>query len=333
MFGNLGFPKLHGNIAGNVRQPLLGRGTVRKFLTLGGVNEDASSGAYTAVDGDIIEFDYSSTATATQTILDESTGLNRLFCTLTTSGTTFSVPTGVTVDVDGGGNTVAADGKLHHVTLTIGAAAAGLVIDTYFRKFDSTEFFTGVVANIKFTGSDNRLYRMQSGSLTTEPNALNPGVNDLTLNNLIASDWETMTQIGADWLGSELVVNGGFDTGDLSQWTTGNASLAVVGGELEATTSSTIHNVKPEINVTHPSVYRFKWAALTTTQAELKYSAFNLTAVEEYVPPTLYSLGGNSVDVIVTSPGVVGFYVLRDSGSAGVSTFDNVSVRRILEAP
>lgn len=154
---------LSGMISRMVRPMVFIDQVVRQFLTLGGVNEFGNASVYTAVDGDVIEFDFASTATTDQTVFDELAGANRLFATLGTTGTSFTVPAGVTVDIDGGGNTVVSDGKLHHVKLTIGAAAVGLKIDIYGKKFDATEFFDGVLPNIRFTGSDNRFYRMNQG--------------------------------------------------------------------------------------------------------------------------------------------------------------------------
>jgi hypothetical protein len=135
----------------------------RAFLTLGGVNETASSNNYTAVDGDVNTFKYSTTKTGNQTFFDNTSGTNRLFLTLGTSGTAFTFPAGVAIDVDGNGNVFVPDGRLSTVTMTISAAAAGLVINRYWSKFDATEFCLGVPADIGFAGSVNRFYPMSGG--------------------------------------------------------------------------------------------------------------------------------------------------------------------------
>lgn len=120
------------------------------------------------------------------------------------------------------------------VTLTINKVAqaetvndsAAFVLDTIHRS--NTRYNTGILANLKIydNGTLIRDYPINDNSSTIRDLA---NGQDGTIINGNAGDWGLFDkQANGDWLGQELVVNGGFDGG--SGWTLG-AGWSISGGE------------------------------------------------------------------------------------------------------
>ena len=137
----------------------------------------------------------------------------------------------------------------------------------------------------------------------------------------------------AGWLlaGAELITNGTFAV-DASGWVSNNATLAVVGGELEFTATVSVHNVQRGVTVVPGTPYLFTFLARRGTIAALKYSVYNATGLADIVPSTAYAADATMRPwqfVFIAPAGCVtaNVYMARDSGSTGTAYFDNVSVK------
>ncbi len=178
------------------------------------------------------------------------------------------------------------------------------------------------------TATHIRIYFKQPGDNATDI-SVKQADGYGTAVNISESDLFTL-QSNGDYLGVEQVINGNFSSPVLpSEWTFGNATGQIVNSEFKVTTTNINHNAK--YGITEKSgIYMFNFLAKSSTQAVLKYSVFNSTTATTIIPATTYSLGEVSVKVD-TPAGVIQFYPLRDSGATGVTIFDNVSVKQLLE--
>ncbi len=137
----------------------------------------------------------------------------------------------------------------------------------------------------------------------------------------------------AGWLlaGAELITNGTFAV-DASGWVSNNATLAVVGGELEFTATLSVHSVQRGVTVVPGTPYLFTFSGRRGTIAALKYSVYNATGLADIVPSTAYAADATMRPwqfVFIAPAGCVtaNVYMARDSGSTGTAYFDNVSVK------
>jgi hypothetical protein len=199
----------------------------------------------------------------------------------------------------------------------------------FWRESGSSGNLSGILANLKIydNGTLVRDYPLDDNSSILRERV--SGQDGLIVNGT-ADQWGLFQQQDAgEWLGQELVVNGGFGNDNLSQWTAFSSSLSVVNGQLNIDTSSTSNAARVEV-VIPVSTYRFSVQGVSQTAPALKYSVVNITASQTYVATTAYGVSKFSIDVSVTSSGNVGFYALRDSGSVGTYVVDNVSVKEVL---
>ena len=190
----------------------------RYFTQLPGVDQYFQLASAVVLSGvTSISFDMLTTlTTSAQYIMDSpSDGTNRMFCLL--GGPTFSLPSGITATVDGQSNfTDPRDGVLHRVVLS--GDMTGLRIGFFGRRFNGTEHFQGIIANVQITqaGTLTNSWALDANSFTQTDSV---GGNTATYTNGDLSDIGLFNeQASGEWLGQELVVNGGFDT-DLSGWT------------------------------------------------------------------------------------------------------------------
>lgn len=198
-----------------------------------------------------------------------------------------------------------------------------------YRFFNGTQSFQGILSNLKIwdNGTLIRDYPLDDNSDDLRERV--SGQNGTGV-NFTPDQWGLFQQqVTGEWLGQELVINGGFDSGDLSQWVTASSTLTVVNNQLSIETSSSFNAARVEIAIP-ASIYRFSAKGVSQTLPTLKYSVFNLSTSHEYVPTTEYGVSTFALDANVTEAGNVGFYALRDSGNIATYVIDNVSVKEVL---
>lgn len=118
----------------------------------------------------------------------------------------------------GNGNTglpTGAPAVTDNVMQTIDFSYSGTISELYRNGSD---YFKGIIANVKYYLSGELIH---SWSINSNSSTESDSVGGLVLTfiNGNADDWGLFDkQANGDWLGQELVVNGGFDS-DLSGWT------------------------------------------------------------------------------------------------------------------
>lgn len=168
--------------------------------------------------------------------------------------------------------------------------------------------------------SGNFLFRANGGTYSVD----NVSVTETTamlLNNLVAGDWELFTKMGDDWLGKELVVNGGFDAD--TDWTKG-AGWTIAGGvaSFPSVDVSNISLTQP-ISITQGFPYLSRFDTVNTTGDSQIFIGAGAAG-------TIRSASGSYTETIIAGSSIT-LTIFARAGYTG--NVDNVSVKRILEAP
>jgi hypothetical protein len=181
----------------------------RDVLTLDGTTSFGGTTAFNPTSGSDLVFEFETDAAdtgATQGLYDSRTGgTNGGLITYRSDGVIVAQGLGgctwsaVAIEVDGIVSTTApTDGEMH--TVKVGLTQTGASANPVFigSKHDGTDHLSGALLDVKLhdltTPSNSRRYRMDVESNTTIVNDYDAGTDDLTLNNVVSSDWETMTR-------------------------------------------------------------------------------------------------------------------------------------------
>jgi hypothetical protein len=186
-----------------------------------------------------------------------------------------------------------------------------LVSNAGVAHWDSVLADIGIIAS---TDGINTLWRLDSGSTVSEA-SVRAGAEVLTFSNVVAGDWEQFTLVGADWLGSELVVNGGFDAD--TDWTKGTGWTIAGGTATKVGGGGT--ELKQSGILAAATSYRVSHTMISTT------GAMNLVMGGTFHPAGV-TIGVNTAVRLSGAGADLGF-----QGGADYD-LDDVSCKRILES-
>jgi hypothetical protein len=180
---------------------------------------------------------------------------------------------------------------------------------------------TAAAVTVAFTATATTTYIGPSqqgspGDVSTADNiTIREAPNALSLSNVVAGDWEQFTLHSRDWLGGELVVNGGFDAD--TDWTKGT------GWTISGGTATKIGGGGTELKqsgiLTAATSYRISHTVISTT------GAMNLVMGGTFHPAGV-TVGVNTTVRLSGAGADLGF-----QGGADYD-IDNISAKRILES-
>lgn len=239
--------------------------------------------------------------------------------------------------------TNADDGKLHKIRYKRIAGVITTFFDGVLKATDTNAntfttdrigrnlsgiFWDGIIANVRITDAgtlirDYPIGENWIGNLILR-NAAGTGQEGTAEFNITSADAELFTLIDGDWLGAELVVNGGFDTD--TDWTKGTGWSISSGVAIH--TAGTGANNQSMANVPNPltagRTYSWSYACTSFTSGSVHMHSGG-SVFTGSTATSLSSLSG--VTTVVASN-----LALRSSFSLDFTgEVDNVSVKRILE--
>lgn len=193
------------------------------------------------------------------------------------------------------------------------------VINTIGR--DSADFATGIIANVLISGDSfaSRSYAIDEDLSTTSTIVDSISGEDGTAVNITES--ELFTLVDGDWLGVELVTNGGFDTD--TDWVKG-AGVTISGGQAVFTSSAEVTLLDQDgAGYLNGSVYRlaFDFDIDNDVKVVLRSnSSADVTGQGSHLENVSITFGsGTKTRVQATGGGTI------------TGTLDNLSTKRILE--
>jgi len=299
-------------------------------------NDDAAGAFYSLVNPIVMTGDFSiqaevtTTATSNQTVI--SGDLNQRV-TVSSSGVVsvrFSntTLTGIIVINDGKLHKIFAEQTGSNVNLFIDGVADGtMAITPTTNTFTNigvlqglTQYFNGILANPIFNNNGTiTSWNLDEATAGTETN--NEGGNALTYENQALDQRELFTLTDGDWIGQELVVNGGFDT-DLSGWMVGGGGWSWDSGKAKLNGDGSFQRLEPISIITLINTkYRYTVDAVNTL-GQITWVERTSEVIQDL------STGFNSIDY--TTNTASGMQFKRKSGAV-TGTIDNVSVKRLIE--
>ena len=227
---------------------------------------------------------------------------------------TFNANTNIIVDVDGATST------------TTHSYASVYDADTpvYFgSETGDANFFQGVLADFELIDLDvpanSQAYRLDRPTGTTESSLVNTGT--LTYNNIPEANRFPAERVGLDWLGNELVTNGNFDAD--SDWTKGSR-WAIAGGT--ANSSGAVAGnflTQASVDLTEGAMYKSGFDISN-------FSGTGFTGFSSSIFDSATLAGdGNFKSNLKAKDGTFRLFSNEDNNVS----LDNVTVKRILEAP
>lgn len=182
-------------------------------------------------------------------------------------------------------------------------------------------YLVGILANVLMydNGTLVRNYPINDNSNTIADISGN-GQNGSVVNGN-ASDWELFNQqADGDWLGQELVVNGGFDSPD--NWTLTDPTITISGGIAEFSSTPGFNNITQDIGFSYNTEYR-------TNINISQYSQGSIRIQLEGVQGTNRVLVGDfQEDLITAASGDTRLFIRNTTVSTlGV---DSISVKQLL---
>jgi hypothetical protein len=193
----------------------------------------------------------------------------------------------------------------------------------YFGRLSTGTYFHGVPANPTLTDvatpTNSQAYRLDRPTGTTEISLVNTGT--LTYYNLPEANRFPAQLVGLDWFGNEEVVNGNFATDTVwvkdSRW-------AIAGGSAIATQGAGFdYLTQASVDLTEGAIYKSSYDISNYS------GSGNFGFSSTIFDGGLISANGNFTANLEAKGG--DFRLFSESGSGG--SLDNVSTKRILEAP
>jgi len=202
-----------------------------------------------------------------------------------------------------------------------GSVSIGLFTIDFIGQQNNLSFFDGILANPTFN-NNGTITSFNLDEATSNTELSNEGNNTLTYNNIALDDRELFTLVGNDWVGQELVVNGGFATD--SDWVLG-VGTSISGGEAHYTSAATSIRITASVDVPVSVGARY----LATHKITQITEGGLFTVISGRGTPTNTSIGDYSFVVEILS---LSSTYTRSSGTTTAS-IDDFSVKRILETP
>ena len=320
---------------------------IRSFATFDGTDDDIVIPTVTATGDFELEFEFSTTDVVGSAKNIISSVINTKYQLLlqATTGVLFakfqdSLNANVFLSIPA---TNWADGKLHKGSLTRvgdlftlsaeGQSASTTEVGALNPSYAAVgaaqggfEFFSGVLANINFkSGWDtNRFYALDEVNSNTARDAVSGQDGTYANFEVDFSDRELLTQQpNGDWLGVDLVSNGGMDTDTV--WAKG-ANWTISGG-LATHTAGLAGELSQAVTLIDGAVYRDTVTASGVTVGTVTPRFTGGTTVTG----TAISGNGTDVQLLIADGGNITLGYNADSAFAG--SLDDSSLERILEAP
>jgi len=216
------------------------------------------------------------------------------------------------------GSTLVPMNEFFKITISRSTAGASTSINSLWsRGSDFANNLKGILANLKIwdNGTLIRDYPLNDNSSTIRDLA---NGQDGTIINGNADDWGLFDkQANGDWLGQELVVNGGFDSG--SGWIK-EAKWAISEGV--AIASAGPQGLLYQ-SIDRPSIYNVSGDITTISSGQLE--AYNGNNYQ-----TIASSIGHFSSEIVNANEAYAFFTLKANSSTELS-LDNISVKEVLK--
>ena len=295
------------------------------------------------------KIDFSTTSSAAQTLFGgELAGTDEIKLEVNTSGyVVASAYVGTSLQTAITSSVALDNGKLNSAEIVYTGTTAELFVNNvtigtqtwaldgnqtikYVGKLSTGTYFQGVPANPVLTDvttpANSQAYRLDRATGTTESSLVNTGT--LTYNNIPEANRFQAQLVGLNWVGNELVTNGNFAT-DLSSWTLQNSYFQWSAGRAYHPAGSSFNSIYQDEGLSSSSVYEI------TVDLEIITGGVNtfVGPSSGFVGTLLGTTSASGTHTFIANSPTntyVGF-----ARSSGTSEFyiDNVSVKRILEAP
>jgi hypothetical protein len=224
----------------------------------------------------------------------------------------------------GGVNTIYLDNVL------IGTIALPVVtwtIDFIGTRIGGVQLFDGVISDVKITdGTDLIRYYKIDEDLSATSTIIDSGSDGSNGTAISITSSELFTLEGADWIGAELVVNGDFATD--TDWTKGTG-VTISGGQAHFATSTGAGLYLPNPIDTFLSGLTYK---LSLEVSSYVSGTANLEIMNQAEDDFIITSSNGTKTGIKTVQTASVFRPLFRT-TAWVADVDNVSVKRILQAP
>jgi len=192
------------------------------------------------------------------------------------------------------------------------------------RRSGLTNYFNGVISEVKITdGTDLIRYYKLDEDLSATSTIIDSGSDGSNGTAISISSSELFVLEGADWIGAELVVNGSFSTD--SDWTK-TAGVTISGGSANSVAVAS-NNLSQNIGSIENLIYKVDYTILNYVSGSLK------SLVGGGSSATARSANGSYSENIKSVSGATFDQIFLQAPSAYTGSIDNVSVKRILEAP
>jgi hypothetical protein len=317
---------------------------LRYFLDFNGTDSYAELETAWTATGDFeieIEYSLSGAATGEHALFAGASGATFFRVDTANSGYEFSTASGFRSS----NGEIVIDSKLHLVvlkriagTITITHDGSPIAITNNFPSTEAFSFdriggregatanaFYGVTANVKLTNlgtpANSQAYRLDRPTGTTESSLVNTGT--LTYNNIAEADRFQAQLVGFNWLGNELVTNGHFATD--SDWTKATG-WAIAGGTANLVGVGAYRNLSQSINFADNS--RF----LTGYEIPSFDNGNVVISLAGSADGTQRNATGTYTEILPSATNTTSLNIYSSISDSELSV-DNVSVKRILEAP